>query len=580
MSSPAERIIGHVPAGDPKHPIPFPFDRLTDDEFDELVYLLAHADDPRVLKLRAPDGGLDTVRPLEADPTVAEWGIQAKLHRQHIKWGDCRDSLDRAVAVWNAKTVTFAFPRDLTQGQHSLFHKHLTGRHPGVTVAWWGTSKLTALLLATPARRGIAKRFFHTEDLADLADRAIRAGGPLRTASDLLERETVATGFLRSADPHFDYAVYKGPRTSTPIPRTPDAMLRLEFGKDQEQLVVDAVPRAVPVPPQAVPRGVLSFPDAAGSQRAQDLLRAVGTKGGRADLGPVSFRFEHVPAPFDELLTQPIQGMVRVRAEREVPLWLATVFVETDQGTATVDFDLAAQDPGDDWDARIVGRRNGLTLELRFVWSHSEQRGMLQLHWHLTRATGSASDRAEILGFLIALHGTGRFEVRDREGRRKPLAESTVAASVPDDFRHLQRIYADLATIQEFAGATFGPTPEEFSSEDAANLAFLANALHEGGYDATLHSGRMRCGPEALKSFRRSGSNIEIHETLVGNFFGHELPVAKRIMKLPLMVIKHAIRIPGAEPLWDVEIVPATGDRAEVRCLLVRLDPQPDQRAA
>ncbi len=569
-----------MPAGDRKHPIPFPFDQLTDDEFDDCVYLLAHTEDSRVAKLRAPDGGLDTVRPSADDPTVADWGIQAKLHREHIKWGECKNSIDRAVAVWNAKAVTFAFPRDLTLGQHKLFHKHLTGRHPGVAVDWWGASKLTAPLLTSPAGRGIAKRFFHTEDPADLADRAIRAGGPLRTASDLLEREAVTTEFLRSADPHFDYAVYKGPRSSTPIPRTPDAMLRLEFSKDQQQLVVDAVPRAVPVPPHAVPRGVLTFRDHAESQRAQELLRAVGTKGGRADLGQLSFRFEQVPAPFDELLTQPIKGALKVRAEREVPPWPASVFVETDEGRAIVDFDLVAEDPGDDWDARLVGRRHGLTLELRFVWSRSEQNGMLQLHWQFTQATGSAAGRAEIPAFLIALHGAGRFEVRDREGRRTPLAESTVPAPVPDDFRHLRRIYADLATIQEFGGAAFGPTPEEFSYEDAANLSFLANALREGGYDATLRNSRMQCGPEALKAFRRSGSNIEVHETLYARFFGHELPVAKRIMKLPLMVIKHAIRLPGADPLWEVEIVPASGDRVAVRCLLVRLDSQPNQRAA
>lgn len=82
-----------MPAGDPKHPLPFPFGSLTDDEFDSLVYLLAQVSDPKVAKLRAPDGGLDTVRPSDDDPLVAAWGIQAKLHREHIKWADCRRSL-------------------------------------------------------------------------------------------------------------------------------------------------------------------------------------------------------------------------------------------------------------------------------------------------------------------------------------------------------------------------------------------------------------------------------------------------------------------------------------------------------
>lgn len=86
-----------VPSGDPKHPLPFPFRELTDDEFDELVYLVAHDADAEVVKTRAPDGGLDTVRLAKDDPLRATWGIQAKLHREQIKWPNCKESLDRAV---------------------------------------------------------------------------------------------------------------------------------------------------------------------------------------------------------------------------------------------------------------------------------------------------------------------------------------------------------------------------------------------------------------------------------------------------------------------------------------------------
>jgi hypothetical protein len=105
---------GPMPAGDPKHPLPFPFRELTDDEFDELVYLVAHVIDSTVSKTRAPDGGLDTVKLMDDDPLRATWGIQAKLHRDQIKWPNCKESLDRAVEQWQTSHVTFAFPRDLT----------------------------------------------------------------------------------------------------------------------------------------------------------------------------------------------------------------------------------------------------------------------------------------------------------------------------------------------------------------------------------------------------------------------------------------------------------------------------------
>lgn len=207
--SAVERMIAQAMTAGAKHPTPFPFRSLTDDEFDVLVYLLAQVDDPKVARLRAPDGGLDTVRPSDTDPLVAGWGIQAKLHREHIKWPNCKQSLDRAVSIWGATRVTFAFPRDLTKNHHQLFHKHLSRRHPGITVDCWGESKLTGLLLASPVGRGIAKRFFHAEDPADLVDRALRAGGPPRTAADLLDRETVTAEFLSRADPHFDWVSTK-----------------------------------------------------------------------------------------------------------------------------------------------------------------------------------------------------------------------------------------------------------------------------------------------------------------------------------------------------------------------------------
>jgi hypothetical protein len=569
-----------MPARDPKHPVPFPFGSLTDNDFDLLVYLLAQAADPKVAKLRAPDGGLDTVLPSDADPLVASWGIQAKLHRQQIKWPDCKRSLERAVDVWQARRVTFAFPRDLTVGQHKLFHKHLTAQYPDVALDWWGASKLTSLLLESPAGRGIAKRFFHVEDPADLADRAIRAGGPLRTAEDLLEREAVTGEFLRSADPNFDWVATKRTRSKDRLAHTPGAVMRLEFGKGDQELIADAIPRSATALEHFAPRGALVFPDEAEWKRARELLEAVGSEGGRADLGTATVRLERIPAPFDELLREDMHGNISVRGRRPVPPWAATVSLDTDEGTESLDIDLVPEEPEDEWDAKLVGRRHGVSIELRFVWSHSKRSGELNVTWHFTRATGAAPERAEVLAFVIALHGTGTFEIRDREEQRPSLTASTVPAAVPNDLRYLQRVYEDLATIQRFAGATFGPPPDETTYEEAQGLAWLAQALLAGGYDGTMHSAKMRCGPEAFAAFKQSGNDLEMRETLYANFFGHELPIALQTVKLPLVTIKQAVRIPGPEPLWDIELIPACGDSAPVHFALTPVDESSQQEAA
>lgn len=431
-----ERVAKH----DPRHPEPFPFASLTDDEFDELVFLLAQTSDRGLVKLRAPDGGLDTVSPSLDDPAVATWGIQAKLHRQHIKWSECRRSLDRAVEHWRPGRVTFAFPRDLTENQHKLFHKHLTGRHAGTAVDWWGASALTGTLLARPAARAIAKRFFNSEDPMELADRAIRAGAPLRTAQDLLERKELTGEFLQTADPHFAWVSIERPRSEEPVARTPGAVMRLEFGNGQLEQLFDAVPRHASVPEHFAPSGSVGFEDAATSRKAAELLRQVTSVGGRADLGAAKITLDRIPAPFDELLADGISGIVSVRARREAPPWAARFTANTNEGDAALDMDLAEEEPEPAWDARMVGRRHGLKVELRFVWSHSEGAGSLNVHWDLSRAEGNAEERARVLAFVIALHGTGTFTIADREETRPSTTQPTVPGWIPSGLRQLRRL--------------------------------------------------------------------------------------------------------------------------------------------
>lgn len=175
---------------------------------------------------------------------------------------------------------------------------------------------------------------------------------------------------------------------------------------------------------------------------------------------------------------------------------------------------------------------------------------------------------------------SGTFEIRDREQQRPELRERTVPASVPDELRYLRRLYEDLVTVQGFAGATFGPPPDEATYEEARELAWLAHALRAGGYEATMHSAKMRCGPESLAAFKRSGSDIEVRETLCARFFGRELPVAQQSVKLPLMTVKQAIRVTGPDPLWDVELAPALRDSVAVHFNLTPLEETAERHVA
>ena len=544
-----------MPAGDPKRPLPFPFRDLTDDEFDELVYLVAHVTDPKVLKTRAPDGGLDTVRLSTDDPLRASWGIQAKLHRDHISWTKCEESLDRAVDQWKPPRVTFAFPRDLTVGQHKNLVKHLSNRHDGVEVDWWGATKLTAVMTGSDGGKAIAKRFFYVEDPADIVDRATRAGGPLRTPADLLDREGAIGDFLRTGGPHFDFQMTNRPKSEEELPRTPNAAMRLEFLRDDQQLIVDAVPRTTAALEHYGPRITVDLDDQ-GSANA--LLGKVQNYGGRATLGQGKITFERIPPPFDQILSE-VEGVISVRAQVDPPPWAAHLTADSDQGNGTLNVDLAPATPESDWDGKLVGQHNGVTVEMRFAWSHSEAKGRIVVTWHFARATGSADERAGTLAFVVALHGKGTWSIADRESRRMTLSEPTVPQPVPSGLSQLRDFYRNLADIQDFAGATFGPPPDDVSAEGAYNVAHLAELLRCGKVNGTVTSSKMTIGAEGLAQFRRSGSNIQIREKLFADLFGHQVHVADRIMHLPPMQVRNPIRRSEG---WEIDLVPTAGDQA------------------
>lgn len=199
------------------------------------------------------------------------------------------------------------------------------------------------------------------------------------------------------------------------------------------------------------------------------------------------------------------------------------------------------------------------------MWSHSQQRGTLRVTWQFTRATGSAKERAGVLAFVIALHGTGMFTVSDREEQRPALTQATPAMAVPEELRLTKRFYDDFATLRRFVGAAAGPPPDQATSEDAQRLAWLAQSLRDGGYDDNVTAMKMRCDAHALTATKRCGNEIEIAETLWARLFGREFAVAKRSAKLPLMTLNQAIRVTGAAPMWDIEFVPMSGDSAPVR---------------
>jgi hypothetical protein len=147
------------------------------------------------------------------------------------------------VERWSVPRVIFTFPRPLNETEHAHFHKVLGNAHEGVTVDYWNSDKLTAVMLADEPGNRIARYLFQEIDPLAVLDRAYRAGGPLWEGGHVLERQAAIQGFLSGQDPHFDWILRTRARGAPDAPPTPGAVLRLEFGDDEHVIVAEAVAR-------------------------------------------------------------------------------------------------------------------------------------------------------------------------------------------------------------------------------------------------------------------------------------------------------------------------------------------------
>ncbi len=164
--------------GDVKQQLAYRFFELTPKQFEGLVFRLAWADDRGVVRLEAPDGGLDTLLPDPERPGKAKQGWQAKRHTKRIDWDDCERSLDQAVLTWEVQGVTFVFPKDLHRTEHATFQRRLAARYADVVVDYWGAAGLAARLDSAEGRRIVAF-FFEEQDAVAIAERMLHSRLPI-----------------------------------------------------------------------------------------------------------------------------------------------------------------------------------------------------------------------------------------------------------------------------------------------------------------------------------------------------------------------------------------------------------------
>lgn len=210
--------------------------------FEQLVFELAHRQDPEVKRLTDPDGGADTLKPSNSEGPARVW--QAKRYTGSINWQECEQSLKQSAKRYKPSLITFVFARDFSERTEAAFQERLVSvaAEEGIKVAVWTISDLVRLLRL---HEDLRVRFFGQalEDPIAALTRSIKAGGGLESGSDLVERARTLAEYTDRVDPNFTYAIASG-GAETPAPAWDQLpYLSMVVGDERVRIEIASWPR-------------------------------------------------------------------------------------------------------------------------------------------------------------------------------------------------------------------------------------------------------------------------------------------------------------------------------------------------
>ena len=554
-------------AGDaPLGPRKFDLAAQHDEDFDELCFRLIRLEFRDAVKLRAPDGGADTLLPGPARETYERcW--QAKRYPDKIHWQHCIESLDRAVKRYEPQRVTFCFPKNLTQKEEGEFKGKLVGRHPGVTVDYWNLSELSARLTATSEGERVAKHFFGEQPDQASLERAIRACGPLQTQEQATERSLAIGEFLKENDPYFSYPSGQREKSDPVPPPSPNTTIRVEHEHDEVISHTDAIARDPEALERFGPMGRLVFPDSERAKEIREQLDQLMRQGGEVELkeGVATFTLDRLPPLFQDYLDKPMTGRMRFRAQgvAQPPPWPARFVAKSDQGEATLEIDLKPVEAPEGWDVALRGSFGGMTATVLFRWDEQAHEGEVNFNWRYTMDNSAVREQVQALRLLAAFHGKGEVEIFDRSKGRPPMTQPFERPPPDDVFVGLLDLFENLATIEEWTGAEL-EIPEEISAEDAMGTAMVAKTVRDRGHSGRWEGMTFTIDPDKVPQFDGAEA-IEIRHTLDARVLGQEVYLGPTVTRLPKLKVVDVNSL-GDDPAraCEVRVESASGEPAEI----------------
>lgn len=522
---------------------------LSPDRFEQLVYVLAHRDDPHVERLQHPDGGADTILPRGDGTAERVW--QAKRYPKQINWGECEKSLADAISVWKPGRVTFVFPRDLSKTPRKAFDTRLVA-HPEAVVArkvevdHWNLSRILEIL---GRHRDLGHRFWpDLESQADKLDRVIKAGGKLETGEDLVDRAKALADFAERDETFRTQFTIGGPDSETPnFENLP--YMALEIRGERTRLHIATWVRDG----AEVARPTIAFNE---DEKGQAARMAAVRKLAVGETATVAEGFS-VAVVQPDVLTELTKGATLGPGSFAlVPGDPLTVCLEIDVDGKTLSYLLPLRPvpppPGANagWAAFIGRTLVGLNFTLL---KKPAIRAAVSLSGQLD---GNAAERAEV---TTLVHGFYSHEaIRIRSEVLFPGGDNVISGgferfgepSFPGDTALLRDFFVNVAYIEEQLGIEI-PLPPMMSAEDFDAAATIAEVLRTGEGTATFSAidatvANPAAVPGLVAQFEAQGSTIE---TVTYQLLGKTIslgPGEYPVPPLKLIALQHDPRRPGS----------------------------------
>ena len=510
--------------------------------FELLIHELVVAEYPgQWRKLRAPDGGADSVR--HSSDGTADWVVQCKRYATFstAQQRKCADSLDAAVKRWDPGRVTFVLALDFTATQDRRFREI-----QAATTAVDALTLTDVLRLATK-HSGVTARFVgpDAKTITETIERSARMGGAaLLDGNDLLARGHELARFGDEVDPRFKYGLsVHAPDGSQPRWDHPPYLTTIHETPESRLLLHSWIREAArPFP------GVHFEESNEGRAALQEVREALAQ--GRSAFVDARLVNMTVPKLYEEIREGPdlasgqIEFLPAAAVEYEVTLRSA------EHGTLCRRFAMRRVIPTNSTvDVAFVAWEDGLWFELGVEFVDRGARfhlGAGAPQW----CTG-ARRMEQSLRWLLAFYEHEQVTVRD-VALDSSVSDGRLPLPLPPDaserVRESIELLKLLAEIEAYVHQEL-PLPDTVTPPDAHDIARVAHLIRSGGGHARVDYVEIGVPRESIDQLPAEGRLPPQRRRRTETVCGVELDLGDEILTYPLLRVDAIEELTPPDPM-------------------------------